>query len=60
MFGLWNRITGAKFMTDKTFAEEIEDLHKEIYNIFLEVYKSLKIDKLLNWIYSKIMRSNNE
>ncbi len=47
-------------MTDKTFAEEIEDLHKEIYNIFLEVYKSLKIDKLLNWIYSKIMRSNNE
>ena len=44
-------------MIDKTFAEEIEDLHKEIHNLFLEVYRSLKIDKLLNWIYSKIMRS---
>ena len=44
-------------MTDKTFAEEIEDLHKEIHNLFLEFCKSLKINKLLDWINSKIMRS---
>ena len=44
-------------MTDKTFAEEIEELHKELHNLFLEFCKSLKFDKLLDWINSKLLRS---
>lgn len=43
-------------MTDKTFAEAIEDLHKEVYNVFLEFCKSLKADKdrLLKWLKNLI------
>lgn len=45
---------------NKPFIEDIEDLRKELHNIFLELCKSLKIDKLLNWLNNYLGVNNDK